>query len=158
MPTPPSAHHEDEPGIASVVDGFASSSHSDGPALEVLGHTAYVHDSAHPARKSLGTHRPVDAVLLAGLQGAPDSVAVLESGTRGAKEVGLDHRDGTDLLLHIRRDGQRSSEDWQPEFFSTEVLKDKLAGLGVTAKSAADELGAVGRTGPGGDTPTRTKT
>ena len=78
MPTPPSAHHKDEPGITSVVDGFASSSHSDGPALEVLGHTAYVHDSAHPARKSLGTHRPVDAILLAGLQGASDSVTVMK--------------------------------------------------------------------------------
>ena len=45
------------------------------------------------------------------------------------------------------------SEDWEPKFFSTEVLKDKLAGLGFTAKSAADELGTVGRTGPGGDSP-----
>ena len=152
MPTPPPTHHEDEPEITSVVNGFAGSSHSDGPALEVLWHTAYVHDSAHPARKGLGTHRPVDAVL-AGLQGAPDSVTVMKCGTRGAKEVGLNRRDGTDLLLHIRRDGQRSSEDWQPKFFSTEVLKEHLAGLRVTAKSAADELGTVGRMGPGGDTP-----
>ena len=111
MPTPPPAHYEGEPGITSVVNGFAGSSHSDGPALEVLGHTAYVHDSAHSARKSLCTHRTVDAVLLAGLQGAPDSVTVMKCGTRGAKEVGLDRSNGTDLLLHIRRDGQWSSED-----------------------------------------------
>ena len=116
MPTPPSAHHEDEPGITSVVDGFACSSHADGSTLEMLGHTADVHDGAHPARESLGTHRSVDAILLAGLQGAPDSVTVMEGGTRGAREVGLDCSDGTDLLLCIRWDGQGSSEDWKPKY------------------------------------------
>ena len=119
----------------------------------MLGHTADVHDGAHPARESLGTHRSVDAILLAGLQGAPDSVTVMEGGTRGAREVGLDCSNGTDLLLCIRWDGQGSSEDWKPKFFRTEVLKDKLAGLRVTAKGAADELRTVGRTGPSGDTP-----
>ena len=78
MPTPPRAHHEDDLGITSVVDGFASSSHSDGPALEVLGHTAYVHDSAHPAREGLGTDGLVNAVVLAGHKGAPASVAVMK--------------------------------------------------------------------------------
>ena len=111
MPTSPSAHHEDEPGITSVVDGFACSSHADGSTLEVLGHTADVHDSAHPARESLGTHRTVDAVLLAGLQGASDSGTVMKCGTRGAKEVGLDRRDGTDLLLHIHWNGERAGEN-----------------------------------------------
>ena len=149
----PTAHHEDEPGITSVVDGFASSSYSDRPALEVLGHTAYVHDSAHPARESLGTDRSVDAVLLAGLQGAPDSVTVMKGGTRGAREVGLDCSNGTDLLLYIWGDGQRSSEDWEAELLGAEVLEHQFAGLGVTAESAADELGTVGGTGLGGDTP-----
>ena len=44
-------------------------------------------------------------------------------------------------------------EAGKTKFFRTEVLKDKLAGLRVTAKGAADEVGTVGRTGPGGDTP-----
>ena len=83
----------------------------------------------------------------------PRLVLMMKSGTRGAREVGLDRRDGTDLLLYIRRDGQRSSEDWEAELLGAEVLEDQHAGSGVTAKSAADELGTVGRTGPGGDTP-----
>ena len=81
------------------------------------------------------------------------SVAVMKCGTRGAREVGLDCSDGTDLLLCIRWDGQGGSEDWKPESFRTEVLKNKLAGLRVTVKGAADELRTVGRTGPSGDTP-----
>ena len=77
----------------------------------------------------------------------------MKGGTRGAREVGLDRRDGTDLLLYIWRDGQRSSEDWEAKLLAAEVLEHQLAGLGVTAESAADELGTVGGTGTGGDTP-----
>jgi len=77
----------------------------------------------------------------------------MKCGTRGAREVCLDCSNGTNLLLHIRRDGQRSSEDWEAKLLGAEVLEHQFAGLGVTAKSAADELGTVGGTGPGGDTP-----
>ena len=115
----------------------------------MLGHTADVHDGAHPARESLGTHRSVDAVLLAGLQGAPDSVTVMKCGTRGAREVGLDCSNRTDLLLHIHPNGERDGEDRELELFRAKILTRELAGPRVTAKCAADELGAFGRTGPG---------
>ena len=64
-----------------------------------------------------------------------------------------DCSNGTNLLLDIRRDGQRSSEDWEAELLGAEVLEHQFTGLGGTAESAADELGTVGGTGPGGDTP-----
>ena len=149
----PTAHHEDEPRVTPVVDGLRSSGHADGPAPEVLGHLANVHDGAHPAGEGLRTDGLVDAVFLAGLQGAPDSVTVMKCGTRGAREVGLDCSNRTDLLLHIHRNGERDGEDRELELFRAKVLKHELAGPRVTAKCAADELGAVGRTGPGGDTP-----
>ena len=86
----PTAHHEDEPRVTPVVDGLRSSGHADGPAPEVLGHLANVHDGVHPAGEGLQTDGLVDAVFLAELQGAPDSVTVMKCGTRGAREVGLD--------------------------------------------------------------------
>ena len=83
MPTMPTAHHKDEPRVTPVVDGLRSSGHADGPAPEVLGHLANVHDGAHPAGEGLRTDGLVDAVFLAGLQGAPDSVTVTKCGTLG---------------------------------------------------------------------------
>ena len=81
--------------------------------------------------------------FLAGLQGAPDSVTVMKCGTRGAREVGLDCSNRTDLLLHIHRNGERNGEEWELELFRAQILKHELAGPGVTAKSAADELRTV---------------
>ena len=123
------------------------------PPLKCLGHLANVHDGAHPAGEGLRADCLVDAAFLAGLQGTPDSVTVIKCGTKGAREVGLDCSNRADLLLHIHRNGERDGEDWELELFRAKVLNHELAGPRVTAKCAADELRAVGRTGPGGDTP-----
>ena len=68
--------------------------------------------------------------VLAGLQGAPDSVTVMKCGTRGAREVGLDCSNRTDLLLHIHRNGERNGEDRELELFRAKILEHELAGPG----------------------------